>query len=185
MIALAKKYPEYGFERHVGYGTAIHRQALLDHGVCPEHRRSFRPIYELIKQHEDNIILNPEIAHKAPTATDTATAHGQKAERAVIAYLQAHDHGIIAHNYKNKAYEIDIISTQDGTIYFTEVKYRQSSAHGSPIDQITPQKHRQMQFAAEAFISEHPEFLHYQPRLAAGTVSGKDYSVDGWLSLPE
>ena len=36
-----KVYPEYGFERHKGYGTAKHIQAIKEYGVCPIHRRSF------------------------------------------------------------------------------------------------------------------------------------------------
>ena len=34
-------YPEYGFARHKGYGTAEHREAILKYGPCPIHRRSF------------------------------------------------------------------------------------------------------------------------------------------------
>lgn len=42
MIALDERYPEYGFARHMGYGTAAHRAALRRLGPCPIHRRSFR-----------------------------------------------------------------------------------------------------------------------------------------------
>ncbi|MGH8005589.1 MAG: ribonuclease HII [Candidatus Binatia bacterium] len=42
MIALDERYPEYGFARHMGYGTVAHRTALLRFGPCPIHRRSFR-----------------------------------------------------------------------------------------------------------------------------------------------
>ena len=38
---LALRYPTYGLERHAGYGTALHRQALLKLGATPLHRRSF------------------------------------------------------------------------------------------------------------------------------------------------
>lgn len=44
MIELAGQFPRYGFERHVGYGTAVHRAALHAHGVTPHHRRSFAPV---------------------------------------------------------------------------------------------------------------------------------------------
>jgi ribonuclease HII len=44
MHGLARQYPEYGFERHKGYGTREHRAAIAMHGVTPQHRRSFRPI---------------------------------------------------------------------------------------------------------------------------------------------
>jgi len=40
-------YPDYGFSRHKGYGTAAHRAALSSFGPCPQHRRSFRPISSL------------------------------------------------------------------------------------------------------------------------------------------
>jgi len=42
IIALAKKYPEYGFEKHKGYGTKAHMEALLKHDRCPIHRKTFR-----------------------------------------------------------------------------------------------------------------------------------------------
>lgn len=41
MEEYALKYPQYGFERNVGYGTAEHIQAIKQFGLCPEHRRSF------------------------------------------------------------------------------------------------------------------------------------------------
>jgi ribonuclease HII len=44
MIELARTYPNHGFERHKGYGTAEHHAAIERHGVTPHHRRSFRPV---------------------------------------------------------------------------------------------------------------------------------------------
>ena len=44
MLSLDSQYPEYGFARHKGYPTAAHMQALREHGPCPEHRRSYRPV---------------------------------------------------------------------------------------------------------------------------------------------
>ncbi len=41
MKDLAKKYPEYGFEKHKGYGTKEHREAILKYGPCEIHRPSF------------------------------------------------------------------------------------------------------------------------------------------------
>ena len=48
MADQAQAFPEYGFEKHVGYGTALHMSALKAHGVSAIHRRSFRPISELL-----------------------------------------------------------------------------------------------------------------------------------------
>lgn len=41
MIELDEKYPEYGFRKNKGYGTAEHIRALREYGPCPAHRRSF------------------------------------------------------------------------------------------------------------------------------------------------
>jgi ribonuclease HII len=42
------QYPQYGFAKHKGYGTAEHMDALLAHGACPEHRKTFRPVAEVL-----------------------------------------------------------------------------------------------------------------------------------------
>ncbi|MBT8348374.1 MAG: ribonuclease HII [Sulfurovum sp.] len=42
MIQMAKKYPEYGFEKHKGYGTKAHMEALLKYDRCEVHRKTFR-----------------------------------------------------------------------------------------------------------------------------------------------
>ena len=43
------EYPQYGFATHKGYGTAEHLAALREHGACPQHRRTFRPVAEVLK----------------------------------------------------------------------------------------------------------------------------------------
>lgn len=46
MLALHADYPQYGFDRHMGYPTAVHFAALRAHGASPVHRRSFAPVAE-------------------------------------------------------------------------------------------------------------------------------------------
>ena len=43
------EYPQYGFAGHKGYGTAEHLAALRLHGACPQHRRSFAPVAEVLR----------------------------------------------------------------------------------------------------------------------------------------
>ena len=43
------EYPQYGFAGHKGYGTAAHLAALRLHGACPQHRRSFAPVAEVLR----------------------------------------------------------------------------------------------------------------------------------------
>ena len=43
-----QQYPQYGFARHKGYGTAEHLAALRAHGACPQHRKTFRPVTDVL-----------------------------------------------------------------------------------------------------------------------------------------
>jgi ribonuclease HII len=49
MAEIAAKYPDYGFESHVGYGTALHYERLKLHGISDLHRLSFKPIQALVQ----------------------------------------------------------------------------------------------------------------------------------------
>ncbi len=48
MQEMAKVYPQYGFERHVGYGTQAHLEHLSQYGICALHRRTFAPIRRIV-----------------------------------------------------------------------------------------------------------------------------------------
>ena len=47
MLDYHERFPQYGFDRHKGYPTAAHLEALRTHGPCPIHRRSFAPVAQL------------------------------------------------------------------------------------------------------------------------------------------
>lgn len=49
MIELDKQYPEYGFARHKGYPTKAHREALQKYGALSCHRKSFKPVRDVIR----------------------------------------------------------------------------------------------------------------------------------------
>lgn len=48
MVKYAEKYPQYGFEKHKGYGTKQHLEAIYKHGICEIHRKSFEPIKTIL-----------------------------------------------------------------------------------------------------------------------------------------
>ena len=48
MSDLSEAYPGYGWEKNAGYGTKMHQLGLLNHGVTPHHRRSFKPIHNIL-----------------------------------------------------------------------------------------------------------------------------------------
>lgn len=50
MLDLAKVYPNFGLEKHKGYPTPAHKQALAQFGVLAEHRRSYKPVADILAQ---------------------------------------------------------------------------------------------------------------------------------------
>lgn len=99
-----------------------------------------------------------------------STATGRAAEDAAAAYLKKNGHKIIAQNWRTRWCEIDIVSQKNGTVYFTEVKYRGSTAWGDGLDYITSKKLQQMNYAAEFWIAGSKGNANYQ--LLAVSVTG-------------
>jgi ribonuclease HII len=50
MVDLAQQFPGYGWDRNAGYPTAAHQSALATLGVTPHHRRSFKPVHNILYQ---------------------------------------------------------------------------------------------------------------------------------------
>ena len=117
----------------------------------------------------------------------TTTNKGRKAELAVVSHLESLGHKILSQNYRTRHYEIDVVSklgTDYGNkIFFTEVKYRKSSAHGDGISHITPKKLQKMRFAAEDFLDRRR--LREPAALAAASVAGEDFKVQEWFEIEE
>lgn len=144
----AAVYPEYGFERHVGYGTEAHRAALAEHGPCPLHRLSVGPVGRL---------LGVESGVGEPKGPDPAStrAVGDAAEAVVAAALRQRGHRVLAQNWRTKWCEIDIVSQWGDVLYMTEVKYRRQASQGDGLAAITAAKQQRMRFAAELFLAQH------------------------------
>ena len=49
MAELASQHPHYGWEKNAGYGTKLHQDGIASHGITPHHRRSFRPVREVVE----------------------------------------------------------------------------------------------------------------------------------------
>ena len=166
MAELDAVYPEYGFGKHVGYGTAAHQKAMEEFGLTPEHRRSFRPVREIA----ENKITTKQL--------------GDRGEQVVADFLTAAGHEIVARNYKTKLFEVDIISRKNEVLYFTEVKYRSSQDFGEALDFINKKKQQKMHLAVEGFMATHPEYADFRPTLAVAAV-GKDFCLEEWFELSE
>ena len=109
---------------------------------------------------------------------------GDRAETIVANYLKSTGHQILARNHKTRFYEIDIISTKNDKIYFTEVKYRKNESRGTSFEMITKKKLEQMTFAAESFLKLRKDLKEkYSPLLAVASVSGENFTFNGWFPL--
>ena len=196
MAELDAVYPEYGFGKHVGYGTAAHQKAMEEFGLTPEHRRSFRPVREIAEQ---KTTIKPKNATRLETAAEpkntseqkitnkqktTTKQLGDRGEQVVVDYLVESGHEIVARNYKTKLFEIDIISRKNEMFYFTEVKYRSGRDFGGALDFIDKKKQQKMHLAVEGFMATHPEYADFRPTLAVAAVD-KDFKLEEWFELGE
>jgi len=175
MAEQGKLYPEYGFDAHVGYGTAAHRAAIEMYGVTPLHRLSFAPLQKYRTSSKSEPVSGKD------TYWHTTEA-GQRGEAAVVSFLEISGHTILAKNWKTKYCEIDIISRLESTIYFTEVKYRRTHKQGDGLAAITPSKVRQMKFATTVYMQRYG-LNASNLRLAVASVTGENYAVETWFAL--
>lgn len=196
MSELDAAYPEYGFGKHVGYGTAAHQKAMEEFGLTPEHRRSFRPVREITEGKATTkfkTATRPETAAESKNTSKqkitteqktTAKQLGDLGEQVVVDYLEASGHEIVARNYKTKLFEVDIISRKNEVLYFTEVKYRSDHDFGEALDFIDKKKQQKMHLAVAGFLATYLEYANFTPILAVAAVD-KDFKLEEWFELDE
>ena len=147
MKELAEQYPEYRFEQHKGYGTALHYEMLDEFGISPVHRMSFLKKY-LAEQ-------------KNPSS-------GNRGEAIASQFLVGEGCSIVTAGYRTYHGEIDLIAEQGGEILFVEVKTRSADALDSPSAAVTEAKHLRLLRAAAQWLEENPTLL--QPRFDVAEV---------------
>ena len=190
MAELDAVYPEYGFGKHVGYGTAAHQKAMEEFGLTPEHRRSFRPVREIAENKNTTKLKTAtklETAAEPKNTSEQKTTNkqlGDRGEQVVADFLTAAGHEIVARNYKTKLFEVDIISQKAQMLYFTEVKYRSDHDFGEALDFIDKKKQQKMHLAVAGFLATHPEYADFTPILAVAAV-GEDFKLEEWFELGE
>ena len=75
-----------------------------------------------------------------------------KGEAAAKAYLEENGYRILAENYAGRMGEIDIVAKDGEVVVFVEVKARESTAFGEPIEAVTPQKVRRIALTAQQYL---------------------------------
>ncbi len=137
MYSIHEQYPEYAFDKHKGYGTALHYQRIEKYGVSPVHRASF-----LKSKLSDWGTLPPQ-------------SLGYRGETYAAEYLIKKGYTILERNYAVKQGEIDIIAQKGNEIIFAEVKSRRVlSPDHLPQDAVTKKKQSRIIAAAKAYIEE-------------------------------
>ena len=61
MQVLHEVYPQYGFDKHKGYPTASHLEALAEYGPCPQHRTSYKPVRECLERRGEGRVTSGEV----------------------------------------------------------------------------------------------------------------------------
>ena len=172
MTQLEKTFPGYGFAKHAGYGTRQHVEALTKLGVISGiHRSSFAPIKKLLGEAVD---ADNRINRTA----------GRIAESVAAEHLVNLGYQIVAHNWRTKLCEIDIIAHKDKDLCFVEVKYRHNDSCGDGLDAITPRKLQQMRFAAEVYMHSCGKSIKdCNPRLMVVALSGRPPVIDELIDV--
>ena len=171
-------YPGYGFKQHVGYGTAVHVLAINKLGVTPLHRLSFAPLAKYRKPLDSGNDFAPR--HRFINPEPTTRQIGDLGEDKASEYLVRQGHKILDRNWKTKYCEIDIVSSKDDTLYFTEVKYRKNANFGGGMDAITKKKLNQMKFAANLYMSKN-QITNTNMLLAAMSLDGQPPEVTEFI----
>ena len=140
MVEYHKVYPEYGFDRHKGYGTKAHLAALTEHGATPIHRQTFHPV----KDH-----LPHWRSLKDPRQLGTL------GERMAASYLIEHGYSITELNFRvAHVGELDIIAERGAATVICEVKSHVPGDWGEPEDQVGVKKRDRIMAAAQHYCVE-------------------------------
>jgi uncharacterized protein (TIGR00252 family) len=179
MCQLDKVFPGYNFANDVGYGTKAHAESLQKIGIVRGvHRESFAPIAKLL-----DVKVKPQIMRNARQKLGfDSRKMGYAAETVAAEFLLARGHEILARNWKTKFCEIDIVSSRQKILYFTEVKFREKANYGDGLAAITPKKLMQMRKSAEIFLSRHPEFAkNFDAQIAAISLSKSPPEINNYI----
>ena len=144
MKEAALTYSEYGFEKHKGYGTKYHMQALEEYGPCPLHRRSFAPVRNALKQERK------KPSPQEPSTTDVGLQGEILAER----YLHRKGFRIVEKRFRALRGEIDIVGYDQDVLCFVEVKFQKERNFKPAHHQVHQRKQRHLIRAAQAYMKK-------------------------------
>jgi uncharacterized protein (TIGR00252 family) len=111
----------------------------------------------------------------------TTTETGRQAEKIASDYLKKQGYKTLAHNWRTRWCEIDIVAVKDKVVFFVEVKYRLKSDWGDGLEAITNKKLQQMTFSADLWVQQNNWPGDY--RLAVISATGQPPEVIDFIEL--
>lgn len=135
MKQVAIDYPQYQFEKHKGYGTALHYKMLDEFGISDVHRRSFLKKY-----------LSGE--------KNKTQQKGALGEKTATDYLLLQGYNILEKNYHSSYGEVDIIAKKDDILAFIEVKTRKSHSMITAREAVSKSKQVKLIKTAAMYLSK-------------------------------
>ncbi len=96
-----------------------------------------------------------------------AAIRGAQGEDLAVEWLRRNGYMIVARNWRNGRYELDVIAQRGFTLHFVEVKSRLLSGWSTPEEAITPDKVKALMRAANGYLASHPTDLEIQFDLIA------------------
>lgn len=102
---------------------------------------------------------------------------GKTGEDRATQYLIDHDYSVVERNWATRWGEIDIIAQKAETIYFFEVKTRQTAKYGHPFEAVTRAKRRKIVFLAKAYVASHPHVPYRALALGVIGILGQDIFI--------
>ncbi|OPG15697.1 ribonuclease HII [Ferroacidibacillus organovorans] len=158
MIELDQQYPEYGFAKHKGYGTALHLERLSMYGPCAAHRKTFAPVRERLQVRE------PVNDRRVSVSDEARAIQGASSESYAREYLEQQGWKLLAQNWRCSLGELDLIFESFNEIICVEVRSKKAASlndalrlAGESISRVKKNKVRQL---AEIFARSN----HVDPR---------------------
>ena len=131
-------FPEYGFAKHKGYGTAEHLFNLRNHLACPIHRKGFRPVLNYI----------PTLSHLKENRLLERWG-----KRLAARELIRNGYTVLEMNYSAAPYgEIDVVAKENNTVVFVEVKSASQKTLSRSEDQMNDSKLAKLFNAMNIFL---------------------------------
>ncbi len=157
MVKLALEYPEYGLEKHKGYGTKQHRDALGKLGATPLHRKTFI----------SRIPMAGDLTKPQGSGNEKLTGGkrgntkplGDLGEALAMKHFKEKGMIILNEKYRTPLGEIDLVMKDGEELAFVEVKTRRSEEYGQPIEAVTPKKAETIKKVAELYLAMEKQAL--------------------------